>query len=61
MLYQVLALFLAVAIWAALHLTGTESHTADGIIFFGLVAVEGLLIWFGSRSGGSLNDRTPKP
>lgn len=37
MLYRIIVLILAVIIWLALSLTGNDSHTADGIVFFGLV------------------------
>jgi|GEM_PF-6786070 len=49
MLYRILLLVLAVLVWLVLYLTGRESHTADGLIFFGLVALEALLIWLQSR------------
>lgn len=49
MLYRILLLVLAVLIWLAFYLTGTETHATDGLIFFGLVALEGLLIWLQGR------------
>jgi hypothetical protein len=42
-------LIVAVLIWLALYLTGRDSHTADGIVFFGLVIVEGIVIALQSR------------
>ena len=49
MLYPILLLILAVLIWLGLYFTGNDTHTADGIVLFGLVGLEGLLIWFQGR------------
>jgi hypothetical protein len=49
MLIRVIILILAVLIWLGLYLTGNDSHTADGIVFFGLVIVEGIIIGLQSR------------
>jgi len=53
MLYRILLLVLAVLVWLMLYFTGHENHTADGIIFFGLVALEALLIGLQSRKASS--------
>jgi len=55
MLIRILLLVLAVIIWLAFYLTGTETHATDGIIFFGLVAAEALVILLQSRK------ERPKP
>jgi hypothetical protein len=49
MLIRIVLLVLAVIIWLAFYLTGTETHATDGIIFFGLVAAEALVIGLQSR------------
>ena len=49
MTYRIIVLLLAVLLWGGFYLTGTETHATDGIIFFGLVGAEGLLIWLQSR------------
>jgi hypothetical protein len=49
MAIRVIILTLAVLIWLALYLTGNDSHKADGIIFFGLVGIEAVVIWLQSR------------
>jgi hypothetical protein len=49
MLYRVLLLLFAVLVWAICYWTGNDSHTVDGIIFFGLVALEALLIFIQER------------
>jgi hypothetical protein len=49
MLIRILLLVLAVIIWLAFYLTGIETHATDGIIFFGLVAAEALVIALQSR------------
>jgi hypothetical protein len=53
MTIRIIILIVAVLIWLALYLTGKDSHTADGIIFFGLVIVEGILIALQSRKAPS--------
>jgi hypothetical protein len=49
MLLRIIVLVLAVLIWAGLYFTGNDSHTADGVVFFGLIVVEAVLIWLQSR------------
>jgi hypothetical protein len=49
MAIRILLLTLAVLIWLALYLTGNDSHKADGILFFGLVGIEAVVIWLQSR------------
>jgi hypothetical protein len=46
---RVIILIVAVLIWLAFYLTGTDTHAIDGIIFFGLVAAEALVIALQSR------------
>ena len=58
MLYRILLLLVAVGVWLGFHFTGAETHATDGIIFFGLIIGEGLLIALQSRTPkapGSLN------
>jgi hypothetical protein len=53
MTIRIIILILAVLIWAGLYFTGNDSHLADGIVFFGLVIVEGLFIALQSRKAPS--------
>jgi hypothetical protein len=40
----------AALVWFGCHLAGVDTHTVDGVIFFGAVAAEIVLIVRGSRS-----------
>jgi hypothetical protein len=49
MLIRIVLLVLAIIIWLAFYLTGTETRATDGIVFFGLIAAEALVILLQSR------------
>jgi hypothetical protein len=48
-MYQIGALLVAILLWVVIRATGNETHTIDGLIFFGLLAVEIYLLYLGNR------------